>query len=249
MTFRISPLVLLLAFACKPKPTTTPEPTRTPESDNDYDTWMPCEGDCNDWNYGVNPYAFEGCDELDNNCDGQVDEWSDQDGDGWTTCAGDCDDYDPSIVPVGGTTTTYTFAGGAIPDGDLQGLQAIATIPSTASIRDIDATLDVTHGATYELTISLHAPDGFTSMELVAGAGGYGDDFVGTYFDDETILPINQGTAPFTGSFVPGTSLNSLDYVDPMGDWTLQVVDTVPGGEVGSLVSGSIIITTFGTCP
>ncbi len=79
-------------------------------------------GDCDDLNNMVRPDAYEYCNELDDDCDGLVDEdvmltwYLDQDGDGWgietdTTeaclqpsgyafLAGDCDDEDPAYNPT-----------------------------------------------------------------------------------------------------------------------------------------------------
>ena len=77
--------------------------------------------DCDDTNPAIGPHANETCDEVDNNCDGQIDEgqtqtfYADADGDGWgadesayEACdvltgdvaqAGDCDDDDPQRYP------------------------------------------------------------------------------------------------------------------------------------------------------
>jgi large repetitive protein len=84
------------------------------------------DDDCNDSAYGINPAASERCDDVDNDCDGTVDEdgavdastwYRDVDGDGYgneastlTTCDapegyvtedGDCDDDDDAINPEG----------------------------------------------------------------------------------------------------------------------------------------------------
>ena len=79
-------------------------------------------GDCNDLDANINPAKAEICDDIDNNCDGQIDEgvkltfYKDLDSDGFTdgtsllacsaptgyspyAIAGDCDDSDPFINP------------------------------------------------------------------------------------------------------------------------------------------------------
>ena len=43
-------------------------------TDNDQDGFTTCNGDCNDANAAINPAAFEQCDGIDNDCDGQIDE-------------------------------------------------------------------------------------------------------------------------------------------------------------------------------
>jgi serine protease len=75
--------------------------------DQDADGWTTCEGDCDDGNAAVNPAAGEVCgDNVDNNCNGTVDEGCeecvDADGDGWTTCDGDCDDGNTAVNPAAG---------------------------------------------------------------------------------------------------------------------------------------------------
>ncbi len=73
--------------------------------DHDGDGFLECDGDCDEADAEVNPYADEVCDEVDNDCDGEIDEGfdgpcdEDGDGDGWTAGDGDCDDADPEVHP------------------------------------------------------------------------------------------------------------------------------------------------------
>ena len=93
-------------------------------TDNDGDGFSEAEGDCNDALLNVFPSAPESCDELDNDCNGEIDEeavdggpwFFDGDGDhygdidttlthcempgeGWILVGGDCDDADADIHP------------------------------------------------------------------------------------------------------------------------------------------------------
>ncbi len=56
--------------------------------------------DCDDYNASVYPGADEGCNDVDNDCDGELAvEELDQDGDGYRPCEGDCDDGDATSYP------------------------------------------------------------------------------------------------------------------------------------------------------
>ena len=57
--------------------------------------------DCDDAEPTIHPGAAEQCNQLDDDCDGIVDEDTDmdEDHDGWNACQGDCDDLDPDVHP------------------------------------------------------------------------------------------------------------------------------------------------------
>jgi large repetitive protein len=83
------------------------------EADEDGDGEMACEGDCDDVSAAINTSAVEVCDDVDDDCDGDLvasfdnldgDDLpdcadDDADGDGFTIVTGDCDDLDPLAGP------------------------------------------------------------------------------------------------------------------------------------------------------
>ena len=69
--------------------------------------WTVKFGDCQDMNTEVGPGAPEICDDIDNDCDGNIDEGCDEDGDGW------CNIY----LPVVGFPNTCPFGPGDCYDG------------------------------------------------------------------------------------------------------------------------------------
>ncbi len=78
-----------------------------PGVDGDGDGYAVVQGDCDDANADIYPGAPELPDNIDNDCDGQVDEGSDEvddDADGFSDLAGDCDDTNAEIYP--GATET-----------------------------------------------------------------------------------------------------------------------------------------------
>ncbi|MCK6531221.1 hypothetical protein L6R50_27880, partial [Myxococcota bacterium] len=77
--------------------TLPPDDDTTEGEDRDGDGYSPPE-DCNDYSSTSYPGAPELCDELDNDCNGIVEDNIDADGDGRSVCD-DCDDTDPLVHP------------------------------------------------------------------------------------------------------------------------------------------------------
>ncbi len=73
-----------------------------PFTDDDGDGYSENQGDCDDNNPAIHPFAVEICDDgIDNNCNGAADIYEpDMDGDGVGPCQGDCDDTDPNVSPL-----------------------------------------------------------------------------------------------------------------------------------------------------
>ena len=74
--------------------------TPTTEIDDDGDHFSEVQGDCDDTNPNTNPLGTEVYDNLDNDCDGIIDDGTvnfDDDFDGQKELDGDCNDGDPSI--------------------------------------------------------------------------------------------------------------------------------------------------------
>lgn len=100
-------------------------------------------------------------------------------------------------------------------------------------IADVNVRLDITHSFTADLEIALIGPGG-VRVELVMDAGGGGDDFRSTVFDDDADLEIRDAFPPFTGSFRPQGSLGVFDGKDPNTTWVLEIHDDAfrDGGEL-----------------
>ncbi|MES2515718.1 MAG: CotH kinase family protein [Bacteroidota bacterium] len=107
----------------------------------------------------------------------------------------------------------------------------------------VSVCFNITHTYDSDLNINLIAPDG-TNMMLVSGAGGSGNNFTNTCFNQTVTNSIFSGSAPFTGTFKPMNTLgNANNNQNGNGAWKLRIVDTY-AQDVGNLLNWSI---TFGS--
>ena len=91
-------------------------------------------------------------------------------------------------------------------------------------IEDLDVKVNISHDWDSELDVYLIAPDD-TRVELFTDVGGSKDDFNDTVLDDEALISITEGSAPFTGSYRPEGSLGDQIGKEIQGEWKLEITD------------------------
>ena len=97
-------------------------------------------------------------------------------------------------------------------------------VPDDLPILDIDVKVGISHTYDEDLTLSIIHPDG-REIILVQNQGGSGNNFDYTIFDAEANDPIQSGSPPFTGNFIPQGDLTSLYNSSAQGNWRFKVVD------------------------
>jgi subtilisin-like proprotein convertase family protein len=105
-------------------------------------------------------------------------------------------------------------------------------------IQDLNVTLDIQHEYDADLDVYLISPTG-TRVKLFADVGTSGDDFHLTNLDDEALISIDDGAAPFTGTFRPQEPLSTFIDEDAFGTWTLEITDDA-AGDHGTLLGWSL---------
>lgn len=128
----------------------------------------------------------------------------------------------------------------AIPDS---GAATSSVVVSGLSGRviDVDVTLNIEHPNAEELDVFLVSPAG-TRVELFSDVGGTERDVLAT-LDDEALLEITEGAAPFQARFRPEGSLADLFNEHPNGTWSLEVTDDSPLF-TGRIASWQLELTT-----
>ncbi|NQT03630.1 MAG: proprotein convertase P-domain-containing protein [Planctomycetes bacterium] len=124
---------------------------------------------------------------------------------------------------------------------------AIIEVSRHATISDIDVGITLMHSNAFDLQIFVQSPLGTRlclNMYDFKDEFFKGEDYIQTIFDDEAEIPIELGTAPFTGRFRPktGSLLEVFDGEDAYGLWRLQIYD-MWYWDTGSLDRVELIIT------
>ena len=114
---------------------------------------------------------------------------------------------------------------------------------AVTTIGNVTVTLDITHTWAGDLIIRLVSPS-MESIVLKYDEDIAGADFTDTTFDDDALISIEDGTAPFTGTFIPQPleSLGIFNAEDANGIWSLVIEDAWPDFDEGTLNSWSITI-------
>jgi subtilisin-like proprotein convertase family protein len=114
------------------------------------------------------------------------------------------------------------------------------TLTQSGIVMDVKVNLTIYHTYDGDISIYLKGPNA-TEIPLSTNNGGSGDNYVNTTFDDAAPIPITQGTAPFTGSYIPETPLSTFDNIPVEGDWILRVYDGYSADQ-GQLINWCILI-------
>jgi subtilisin-like proprotein convertase family protein len=106
---------------------------------------------------------------------------------------------------------------------------AVIDVLEHLNVTDLNVAIDIVHTNVFDLEMILKGP---TGRQIYLNAYEPSDflkapNYSGTVFDDEAALAIEQGSAPFTGSFRPkrGNFLSTFDGTDAFGQWRLCIND------------------------
>ena len=145
------------------------------------------------------------------------------------------------------TAQTFSGVGGNIPKNDYTifdiSVNGIGNLNSSYGLEKICVTINFPHDE--NLKLALRSPFG-SIITLSENNGGQGSDYLGTCFDGVSTNSVVLGDAPFTGDFLPETSLGILNN-NRSGDgkWSLIIYNNSTSLS-GNLITWSL---TFGNKP
>lgn len=143
---------------------------------------------------------------------------------------------------------SFSGLGDTIPDdGTIIEFEiAVSGLPTTIDTTSFGlekVCMNILHTWDSDLDVSLVAPDG-TTVLLTSANGGDGDNYIATCFTNQATQSIIQGTAPFTGNYLPNGKLGIVNNMqDPNGIWKLRIADTYPFADYGILLGWNIVFS------
>ena len=123
-------------------------------------------------------------------------------------------------------------------------------------IKDVNVAVRVTISDDRDLEILVNGPT-FNGARLKEhafrndpkgadfGAGPAGCAGLPTLFDSQATTSVLQGIPPFLGSFVPATSLNTLNGGRLQGKWTLNIMDVFRGSVDGAQFTSAGVLNCW----
>ncbi|MHC1776089.1 MAG: T9SS type A sorting domain-containing protein [Lentimicrobium sp.] len=81
-----------------------------------------------------------------------------------------------------------------------------------------------------------------TADTVICELGGSGENIFGMILDDDASTPVSNGSAPFTGSYMPVKPLSRFVNLDPTGNWILRIHDKA-AGNTGTLKAWGLELT------
>ncbi len=144
------------------------------------------------------------------------------------------------------TTLAYQGPSVIVPDDQPRGIMLPITLTQAIEIADLDVEITVQHPFVSDLAIRLLAPNG-KSLILAENDGGSGANFTHTIFDtaaSQSIVAVNETSAPFSGRYRPQESLDFLYGDQAQGLWQLNVADLLGGQDVSVALGYRLIFQT-----
>ena len=104
-------------------------------------------------------------------------------------------------------------------------IQSSIVVRENLPILDINVLVDITHTWISDLELTLVSPGGEQILLAQNHGGDNTSDYTNTVFDQEATQSIATSSYPFTGSYQPVESLETLYGTNSYGTWTLYVDD------------------------
>jgi subtilisin-like proprotein convertase family protein len=153
-----------------------------------------------------------------------------------------------ATATTGGTTNLATAFSNttaySIPDNNANGVSSPIAVsginPATInSSTVVSVKVNITHTYAGDIQLVLISPSQ-NSIILSNRRGGSGDNYTNTVFTTSAANFISSGAAPFTGSFKPEGSFNSLTG-NVNGTWLLKVID-LASTDVGTIQNWTLTL-------